>query len=169
MGRLLQGLCKNTCISREWVFGGFGFRSQHLPVPLCVRGLARLSRAGIPAPQPGAWLWGPVGAPRVSAYVVCACRRVWLGFRGACVRAQSLSCPDSPLPLLSTVSPYLASNFSLGSSGNACWQPSSLSPPEVLRVARGWDRIGGSGVIGSPWRLARARIGRSMLDTLTGP
>lgn len=171
VGRRLQGLCRNTCISREWVFGGFGFRSQHLPVPLCVRGLARLSRASIPAPQPGAWLWGPVGAPRVSAYVVCACRRVWVGCPwGMCARSEPELPRLSASPAVHCFPPtWLQTFLWVPPATPAGCPPFSLSPPEVLRAAREWDRIGGSGVICSPWRLARARIGRSMLDTLTGP
>lgn len=72
VGRRLQGLCKNTCVSREWVFGEFGFRSQHLPVPLCVRGLARLSYAGI--------------YPRSAAWRLV----VGTGGRSACVRIRGL-------------------------------------------------------------------------------
>lgn len=138
---------------------------------VCVAWHDCLAPVSIPAPQPGAWLWGPVGAPRVSAYVVCACRRVWVGCPwGTCARSEPELPRLSASPDVHRFPPtWLQTFLRVPPATPAGSPPLSLSPPEVLRAARGWDRIGGSGVIGSPWRLARARIGRSVLDTLTGP
>lgn len=75
VGRRLQGLCKNTCISRYWVFCGFGFGSQHLPC-LCVCVALHGYLAPVSPFCSLAFGCGDRWALLVSAYVVYACRRV---------------------------------------------------------------------------------------------
>lgn len=76
----------------------------------------------------------PVGASCVSAYVVCACRRVWVGCRWS-ARAQNQTPPRLSFPAVHPP-PDLASNFSPGSFSN------SLSPP-------GWAGRGASAALPS--------------------
>lgn len=132
---------------------------------LCLAGLRRGPRSAASRLVVGTG--GRPACVRLRGLCLSTCLG-WVSVGYVCA-LRARSCPHSLLPCCPLLSPYLASNFSPGSSGNACWQPSSLSPPEVLRAAKGWGRIGGLGVIGSAWRLAPARAGRSVLDTLTGP
>lgn len=119
-------------------------------MPLCVCGFAWLSRASVPVFHSLRLVVRAGGLStcvRIRGLCLSTCLG-WVSVGHVCALGPGLS--RLPAPLLSTVSPYLASNFSPGSSSNACWQPSSLSPPEVLQAARGRDRIGGSGVIPVP-------------------
>lgn len=92
----------------------------------------------------------------VSAYVVCACRRVWVGCPWSMCAPRARHRPNSSLPCCPP-GPRLGFKLFSGFLGNSArppppcspggglWQPSPHSPPGVLRAARGWDRIGGWG------------------------
>lgn len=112
VGRRLGGLCKNTCISPEWVFCGFGFGSPRLPVPLCVRGFAGLSCAR--APFAASRLVVETDGRSACVRIRGPCLSTCLGCVSVeCARAESSKPLRVPASLLSTVPPTWLQTFFL--------------------------------------------------------
>lgn len=101
VGQRRRGLCADTCILH---LGGVGVRSvdlgpgTYLCLSLCVGDLARLLGTRHSDFESPRWGWGGGALGGVFAYVVCACRRVWVWRPSSVCAPRASHRPDASLP-----------------------------------------------------------------------